>query len=49
MKKMTIVHQKKVLAVLPAVSVIMDILCLLLMAPHIPVAKRLIYTIAPQI
>jgi len=49
MKKMTIVHQKKVLAVQPAVSVIMAILCLLLMAPHIPAAKKLIYTIAPQI
>jgi len=49
MKKMTIVHQKKVLAVQPAVSVIMAILCLLLMAPHILAAKRLIYTIVPQI
>lgn len=44
-----IVHQKKVLAVQPAVNVIMAILCLLLMVPHIPAGKRLIYTIAPQI
>lgn len=49
MKKMTIVHQKKVLAVQPAVNVIMAILCLLLMAPHTPAEKRLIYTIVPQI
>lgn len=49
MKKMTIVHQKKVLAVQPAVNVIMAILCLLLMAQRIPAAKRLIYTIVPQI
>lgn len=49
MKKMTIVHQKKVLAVQLAVNVIMAILCLLLMAPRIPVAEKLIYTIVPLI
>jgi len=49
MKKMMIVHQKKVLAVQPAVNVIMAILCLLLMAPRIPAAKKLTYIIVPPI
>jgi len=49
MKKMMIVHQKKVLVVQQAVSVIMAILCLLLMAPRIPAVKKLIYTIVLQI
>jgi len=44
-----IVHQKKVLAVQPAVSVIMFILCLLLMVPLIQAAKRDIYIIVAQI
>lgn len=49
MKKMMIVHQKKVLGVQPAVSVIMVTLCLLLMALLILAEKKHIYIIVHQI
>jgi len=48
MKKMMTVHQKKVLAVQPAVNVIMVTQYLLLMALPIQVAKKHIYIIALQ-
>lgn len=49
MKKMMIVHQKKVLGVLPVANVTMDTLCLPLMALLILAVKKHIYITVLQI